>query len=70
MVAPKFQGFSEQYTKATFIKVDVDEASDIAQKAGIRAMPTFQIFVKGEKVEEVVGASIAKLEEAIKKYAL
>ena len=31
-------------------------------------MPTFQIYQNGEKVEEVVGANPAKLEQAIQKY--
>jgi thioredoxin 1 len=60
--------FSKQYTGASFLKVDVDELSDVAQEYGIRAMPTFLIFKDGEKVDEVVGANPAKLEAVIKKH--
>jgi thioredoxin 1 len=52
-----------------FINLDVDEVPDVAEKAEVRAMPTFQIYKNGVKVEEVVGANPAKLEQAIKKYA-
>lgn len=69
MIAPKFEAFSNTYTKAYFIKIDVDEVPEVAEKAEIRAMPTFQIYKNGEKVEEVVGADPTKLESAIKKWA-
>jgi thioredoxin 1 len=69
MIAPKYEGFSKTYTKAVFLKVDVDEVPEVAEKAEVRAMPTFQIYVKGAKVDEVVGADPTKLELAIKKVA-
>jgi len=50
------------------LKVDVDELSELAQEYGIRAMPTFLIFKDGEKVDELVGANPAKLEEKIRAY--
>lgn len=51
-----------------FYKIDVDEVPDVAQELGIRAMPTFQIFKDGAKVEEVVGANPKALEAAIQKH--
>ncbi len=56
MIAPKFEEFSNKYTSAQFLKVDVDEVGEVAEQQGIRAMPTFLIFVNGAKAEEVVGA--------------
>lgn len=70
MIAGKYEEYSKAYTKAKFIKVDVDELPDVAAEAGIRAMPTFLIFVKGKKVVEVLGADPRKLEEAIKGVVL
>lgn len=47
----------------------MDEVPDVAQLAGVRAMPTFLIFVNGQKVKEVVGADKTKLEQAIRSVA-
>lgn len=69
MISPKFEQFSTVYTNVQFVKVDVDEVPEVAETAGIRAMPTFQIFEGGKMVQEIVGADPKKLEEAIKKFA-
>jgi thioredoxin 1 len=53
--------------KIYFAKVDVDEVQDLAQELGVRAMPTFQFFKGGEKVDELVGASPQALESALAK---
>lgn len=58
---------SDAYPSARFFKVDVDEIPDVAQEAGIRAMPTFLLFKDGEKVGEVVGANPKALQAAIEK---
>lgn len=49
--------FKELHTKYAknkddikFVKIDVDKCADVAQQQGISAMPTFQIFKKGEKI--------------------
>lgn len=46
--------------------MDVDAAEQIAQEAGIRAMPTFVLFKNGEKISDFSGAHPAKLEALIK----
>jgi thioredoxin 1 len=69
VISPKLVEFSKQYPNANYLKVDVDELSDLAQEYGIRAMPTFMFFKDGEKVDELVGANPNALEEKIKKYA-
>jgi thioredoxin 1 len=61
--------FSEQFTNAHFIKVDVDDVPDVAQELGVRAMPTFILFKGGEKVETVVGMNPPALLAAIEKVA-
>uniref|UniRef100_A0A3B5LJ34 Thioredoxin n=1 Tax=Xiphophorus couchianus TaxID=32473 RepID=A0A3B5LJ34_9TELE len=49
-----------------FLKVDVDEASDVAGNCGIRAMPTFQFYKDRKMVDEFSGADKKKLEDKIK----
>lgn len=67
-ISPKVEQYSNQYTSAKFIKIDVDESPDVAQELGIRAMPTFILFKGGEKVGEVVGANPVAIEAAIKQH--
>jgi len=67
VIAPQVVKFSDKYPSAKFYKLDVDDVPDVAQELGIRAMPTFLLFKKGEKVGEVVGANPKALEAAIEK---
>ena len=69
MIGPKFDEMSKEFTSVKFIKVDVDALSDIAERFGVSAMPTFKVLKNGEKVDELVGASEPKLRELIQKYA-
>ena len=57
--------FSDSYSDAHFVKIDVDEVPDVAQELNIRAMPTFVIFKDGKEVKRVVGASPGDVENAI-----
>ena len=63
MIAPVFEALSNdaKYNGIVFLKVDVDEAEDIAQSCNISAMPTFQFYRNGSKVEELVGANKDKI---------
>lgn len=59
-IAPKFEQLSTAYrSQATFCKVDVDAAAEIAKNFAVRAMPTFVFLKGGSKVEEVKGANPA-----------
>ena len=40
----------------------------VAATCGISAMPTFQVFKAGQKVDELVGASKDKLKALVEKY--
>lgn len=40
----------------------------VASECGISAMPTFQVWQDGKKVDEIVGAAKDKLVELINKY--
>jgi thioredoxin len=70
-ISPVFERLSKQHESSTFIvfaKVDVDKVKDVAQECGITAMPTFQFFVGGKKVDEVRGADVQQLTTKIGYY--
>ena len=45
---------AEENPEAEFVKVDVDEADDVAAACNIRAMPTFHLYRGTEKIEEML----------------
>ncbi|XP_005996498.1 thioredoxin [Latimeria chalumnae] len=65
MIAPKIEALSKTYTNVVFLKVDVDEAEDVAQHYEITAMPTFIFFKDGKKLEVFCGANADKLVQKI-----
>ena len=67
MIGPIFEAMAGDYPDVVFVKCDVDAAADVAQECGISAMPTFQFYKGGAKVDEFSGASEAKLKEYVEK---
>ena len=57
MVAPIVEELSDEYKdQIKFTKVDVDENPEMAQKYGVRGIPTLLIFNSGAPVDQLVGA--------------
>mmetsp|Transcript_12558 Transcript_12558/g.29723 ORF Transcript_12558/g.29723 Transcript_12558/m.29723 type:complete len:110 (-) Transcript_12558:254-583(-) len=56
MIAPHFEELAKKNPDVIFIKVDVDEASDVAEKCKIVAMPTFKFYKNGVEIHEMKGA--------------
>ncbi len=50
--------------KARIIKVNTDEAPDLAQKLGISSIPTLILFRDGSEIERMVGV---QSEESLKR---
>jgi thioredoxin 1 len=50
-------------------KIDIDHHQGVAQKFGIRSIPTLLIFKGGKVVDTVVGSDKARLLESVKKVA-
>lgn len=45
--------------KAAFVKVNIDEHSDIAMELGIQSIPTIIIFKQGREIRRLVGLQTA-----------
>jgi thioredoxin 1 len=57
MVAPVVEKIAERYAgKLKVVKVNVDEAQDLAVRYGIMSIPNLKFFKGGEVVDEIVGA--------------
>lgn len=71
VISPGFDKLAKQHESSTsivFAKVDVDKAKDVAQACGITAMPTFQFFKQGKRVDEVKGADVQQLTTKVGYY--
>ena len=65
-IAPQFASIASQLgNEVVFAKVDIDENDDAAFKAGISAMPTFQFYRNGKKIDEIKGANIESVKAKI-----
>lgn len=64
-IAPVFAELSTKYTRAVFLKVDVDQCQETAASQGVTAMPTFIFYRNRVKIERVTGADPTALEEKI-----
>jgi len=66
----KFGKLAERFSDpetVTFAQVACDKAGDIAQRVGVKKVPTFQVYLDGEKVDELVGeAAIPVVTKKIK----
>jgi thioredoxin-like negative regulator of GroEL len=60
-IAPVFEKLANENPDCEFVKVDVDDADDVAAHCQIQAMPTFHFYKGGAKVAEFSGADQAKL---------
>ncbi|KAG8945341.1 hypothetical protein FRC04_000876 [Tulasnella sp. 424] len=71
IIGPIFEGHSkqEEFAGVEFWKVDVDDASAVAQKCEIRAMPTFKVYKNGQEVDSTRGANPPALQALLQKAA-
>ncbi|CAN6297422.1 unnamed protein product, partial [Urochloa humidicola] len=64
-IEPAFKEMASRYTDVVFVKIDVDELSDVARTWKVEAMPTFVLARGGKEVSRVVGAKKDELERKI-----
>lgn len=71
LIKPEFERLSTAPENSTiaFAAIDVDQVPDVSEKAGIRAMPTFQTYFDGEKKGELLGADPRKLRRLVNELA-
>ncbi|KAF2317557.1 hypothetical protein GH714_024509 [Hevea brasiliensis] len=68
-ISPLFTNLATKYPKTVFLKVDIDEARDVAAKWNISSVPTFFFIKNGKEIDKVVGADKNGLERKIEQYA-
>jgi thioredoxin 1 len=61
MIAPKFNELESQFSSVTFLKANVDDAQELAERFSVRAMPTFIFMKKGKVVKLVEGADLKNI---------
>lgn len=66
MVRPKVEDIAELLKPGViFLKVDVDQCEDLTSEYGISSMPTFVLIKSSEKLDEMTGVNMDKLQEII-----
>ncbi len=56
MLGPVYEEVAnEMGDKASFYKLDIDQAPDIAQENGVSSVPTIIIFKDGQEIDKMVG---------------
>ena len=68
MIGPTFVSLSTKFPRAHFIKVDVDAAQEIAGQERVSSMPTFAVYMDGNKVETFSGADANRLTQMVSKH--
>lgn len=57
MIAPVIDEIADEYADVIkVVKVNTDKNPSTATEYGIRSIPTLMLFIKGEKVDAVIGA--------------
>jgi thioredoxin 1 len=54
-VAPIFEELSKEMKDVKFVKVNVDEAQEIAAQYHVQSIPTFVVFKEGKQVGTLMG---------------
>lgn len=55
MLAPTIEEISDEHPEYTVVKIDVDDAPDLAVKYGIVSIPTLVVIKNGEVINKVIG---------------
>lgn len=67
-VKPKFESLSEKFEAVEFFSVEGDfspESLDVLKSQNVRSVPTFILYLNGERIDAVQGGRIDEVEELI-----
>ena len=63
--APAFGAMSTKWSGAEFVKCDVDECREVAQREGVTAMPTFKIYKDSKCAWTCTGFRTTEIEKKL-----
>jgi thioredoxin 1 len=66
-IYPYIEEKASKYTDITFIKVDIEEGSEISEKYEIQTIPHFKFFKENKEIVTFSGANKQNITEAINK---
>ncbi len=69
VIAPVFERLSGTHKNVKFLKVDVDQFTQVAQLMNITAMPTFVFYKNKQEVDRLSGANQVQLEALVVKHS-
>ena len=69
-MAPYMQTLSRtaEFKRIRFLRVDIEAVPAVAEKCNVKALPTYQLYKDGEKLEEMSGALPSKLVAMMKEH--
>ncbi|XP_062162922.1 uncharacterized protein LOC133869847 [Alnus glutinosa] len=68
-ISPLYTSLAGKYPKVVFLKVDIDEATDVAAWWNIRKAPYFFFVKEGKVVDKVVGIDAIELKEKVARHS-
>ena len=71
-MAPYMQTLARtaEFKRIRFVRVDIEAVPAVAEKCNVKALPTYQLYKNGEKLEEMSGALPSKLVAMLKEHCL
>ncbi|CEF60816.1 Thioredoxin family and Thioredoxin-like fold domain and Thioredoxin domain-containing protein [Strongyloides ratti] len=68
LVAPQFSKMAKKYTDVVFIKIDVDEAEDLAELYDVKVMPTFHFIKDDVTITVLEGNCVEEIKKNIEMH--